>query len=77
MSQTVEIQKFKCVNGCEWEDKDTGMCPKCYSTLYDLKNIYDLKQSGDFQDLLKMVLHLKKKYNLDFYHINGAIEEEL
>ena len=72
------IQKFKCVNNHVWESKDTGICPECYTNLYELKGVMDMKQDDEFYyNVLGTINQLKKKYNLTKFGIVEAINEEL
>jgi len=71
------VQKFKCVNGHTWESKDTGICPECYTNLYELKDITDMRQTNTFYHLLGEVELLKKKFNLSNFDVINAIEEEI
>lgn len=75
MSQET-IQKFKCVNDHIWASKDTGICPECYTNIYELKEVADMKQDDDFQQVLGLISGLKEKYHLPRFDVIQAIEDE-
>ncbi len=76
MSQEL-VQKFKCVNDHTWESKDTGICPECYTNLYELKGIADMRQTDTFYQIVGQLQLLKKEFNLSNFDVTEAIGDEL
>ena len=68
---------FKCVNNHEWKSKDSGICPECYTNLYELKDVANMKQNHTFDSLLGDIRDLKTEYNLSSTDVIDAIQEEL